>query len=242
MQRTFGWKNRRLRLYRNIREFQLDTSGSQTLVICFSKNAFVMQVRQLNCSEDICFSCVKDILIDLVNSIKQRYGINITYRINFKCSEGIYKSGRISLETVMETSEYRCKEHHNTMHSSKEVYSSWLTVYAATAKICPCTSAMVALKFCVKTVPENTRTRTEKRRIDLSFRPKDMCYDVDSQRIYCIDSNNSALNCIDRDGTIIFTFADPHWIKLKCLTIDTEGNVLVLRVNTQRDCNLGCVI
>ncbi|CAC5410852.1 unnamed protein product [Mytilus coruscus] len=121
-------QNRRLRMYRNIGEFQLNTSGSQTLVICLSKNAIVMQVRQLNCSEDICFSDVKDILIDLVNLIKQRYGINITYTIKFKCADGIYNSCRIDLETLMETSEYRCKEHRNAMHSSKDIYSSWLTV------------------------------------------------------------------------------------------------------------------
>ncbi|CAG2252372.1 unnamed protein product [Mytilus edulis] len=120
-------KNRRLRIYRNIGEFQLNTSGSQTLVICLSKNAVAMQVRQLNCNEDICFSSVKDILKDLVNSIKQRYGIHITYTIKFKCANGIYNSNRIHLETLMETGEYLCKEH-KTMHTSKEIYSSWLTV------------------------------------------------------------------------------------------------------------------
>ncbi|CAG2211849.1 unnamed protein product [Mytilus edulis] len=67
-----------------------------------------------------------------------------------------------------------------------------------------------------------------KRRITLSFTPCDMCYDVDSQHIYCIDREHSQLICIDRDGTIIFTFTDPNMTNLTDLTIDNEGNVLVL--------------
>ncbi|CAG2188079.1 unnamed protein product [Mytilus edulis] len=67
-----------------------------------------------------------------------------------------------------------------------------------------------------------------KRRITLSFTPCDMCYDVDSQRIYCIDSEHSQLICIDRDGNDIFTFTDPNMTNLTDLTIDNEGNVLVL--------------
>ncbi|CAG2188076.1 unnamed protein product [Mytilus edulis] len=66
------------------------------------------------------------------------------------------------------------------------------------------------------------------RRITLSFTQCEMCYDVDSQRIYCIDSNNSQLICIDRDGNDIFTFTDPNMTNLTDLTIDNEGNVLVL--------------
>ncbi|VDI26335.1 Hypothetical predicted protein [Mytilus galloprovincialis] len=77
-----------------------------------------------------------------------------------------------------------------------------------------------------------------KRRIDLSFTPYDMCYDVDSQRIYCMDS--SKLICIDRDGNDIFTLVDPNWTELRDLTIDNEGNVLVLQRNAGR--GLGCVI
>ncbi|CAC5373147.1 unnamed protein product [Mytilus coruscus] len=78
------------------------------------------------------------------------------------------------------------------------------------------------------------------RRIKLSFVPHEMCYDVNSQRVYCINSDYSKLIGIDRDGTIIFTFADPNWTKLKSLTIDNDGNVLVLRTNAVHD--LGSVI
>ncbi|CAG2219268.1 unnamed protein product [Mytilus edulis] len=64
-----------------------------------------------------------------------------------------------------------------------------------------------------------------KRRITLSFTPCDMGYDVDSQHIYCIVSEHSQLVCIDRDGNDIFTFTNPNMTNL---TIDNEGNVLVL--------------
>ncbi|VDI65637.1 Hypothetical predicted protein [Mytilus galloprovincialis] len=67
-----------------------------------------------------------------------------------------------------------------------------------------------------------------KRRIKLGFTPHDMCYAGDSQRIYCIDSENSELICIDRNGTIVFTYTDPSMTNLKTLTMDNEGDVLVL--------------
>ncbi|CAG2227946.1 unnamed protein product [Mytilus edulis] len=67
-----------------------------------------------------------------------------------------------------------------------------------------------------------------KRCITLSFKPYDMCYDVKSQHIYCIDSKCGQLICIDRDGTNIFTFTAPSMTNLTDLTIDNEGNVLVL--------------
>ncbi|CAG2246267.1 unnamed protein product [Mytilus edulis] len=120
-------------------------------------------------------------------------------------SDGMYNRERIDLETLMETSEYRCKEHHDTMHSSRAIY-----------------------------------VRKCKRRITLSFTPYDMCYDVDSQRIYCIDREHSKLICIDRDGTNIFTITDQRLTYLKFLTIDNKGSVLVL---CRKDWDiLGCVI
>ncbi|VDI05210.1 Hypothetical predicted protein [Mytilus galloprovincialis] len=67
-----------------------------------------------------------------------------------------------------------------------------------------------------------------KRANTLSFKPYDMCYDVDSQHIYCIDRITSKLICIDRDGTTLFKFTNPNMTNLTDLTIDNEGNVLVL--------------
>ncbi|CAC5390359.1 unnamed protein product [Mytilus coruscus] len=78
------------------------------------------------------------------------------------------------------------------------------------------------------------------RRFDLSFTPYDMCYDVNSQRIYCIHSDNSELVCIGRDGNNIFTFVDPNLKNLGGLDIDNEGNVFVLCKNADDD--FGCVI
>ncbi|XP_063412340.1 uncharacterized protein LOC134695076 isoform X2 [Mytilus trossulus] len=122
----FHEEKKLLRIYRNFGEFRFDKDGKKTLLICLSKNAIAMQVRQSNCTEGVCFSDVKKTLIEIVNSVKQRYGINITYTIKFKCSDGIYFCKRIDLETLMETDEYQCREH-KIMHSSKEIYSSWLS-------------------------------------------------------------------------------------------------------------------
>ncbi|VDH96861.1 Hypothetical predicted protein [Mytilus galloprovincialis] len=66
------------------------------------------------------------------------------------------------------------------------------------------------------------------RKIDLGFRPTDMCYDTKAARIYCIDDSENKLICIDRDGNTIFTFTDTGLTNPKRLTIDNEGYVLIL--------------
>ncbi|VDI65033.1 Hypothetical predicted protein [Mytilus galloprovincialis] len=67
-----------------------------------------------------------------------------------------------------------------------------------------------------------------KRRIKLSFTPYVMCYNCVSQHIYCINSSHSEMICIDKDVNDKFIFTDPSMRDLKDLTIDNEGNVLVL--------------
>ncbi|CAG2245400.1 unnamed protein product [Mytilus edulis] len=69
---------------------------------------------------------------------------------------------------------------------------------------------------------------TVDRKIDLGFRPTDMCYDTKAARIYCIDYSEKKLICIDRDGNTIFTFTDTGLTNAQRLTIDNEGYVLIL--------------
>lgn len=66
------------------------------------------------------------------------------------------------------------------------------------------------------------------KRITFSFTPYNMSYDCDSQHVYCIDINKRRLLCIAIDGNIIFIFTDPGMKNLRRITIDNEGNVLVL--------------
>ncbi|CAG2188078.1 unnamed protein product [Mytilus edulis] len=77
----------KLSIYRNVGIFQLNETGSEILVICLSKNLIAMQVIQLK-SENVCYSYVKNRLINLVDLIKQRYRINVIYEIRFKCADG----------------------------------------------------------------------------------------------------------------------------------------------------------
>ncbi|CAG2212157.1 unnamed protein product [Mytilus edulis] len=244
----------KLSIYRNVGIFQLNETGSEILVICLSKNLIAMQVIQLK-SENVCYSYVKNRLINLVDLIKQRYRINVIYEIRFKCADGsLLDNEGIGYDEAIVKGEYRCTDHEE-MHSSKVIYRSWLKEEeveeersAIIANTCPCTSAMIAIKFYVETVPENMVTRKKnelyignkygivvfdmsgsvKRRMTLSFTPCDKCYDVDSQRIYCIVREHSKLICIDKDGNDIFTFTNPNMTKVKDLTIDNEGNVVVL--------------
>ncbi|CAC5423473.1 unnamed protein product [Mytilus coruscus] len=121
-------KDSRLGIYRNVGIFQLNNTGSEILVICLSKNLIAMKVLQYNSSDDVCYSYVKTQLINLVDSIKLRYRINVTYEIRFKCQGGsLYNNEGIGYDEAMEKSEYRCTDH-KEMHSSKDIYRSWLKV------------------------------------------------------------------------------------------------------------------
>ncbi|XP_063411263.1 uncharacterized protein LOC134694196 [Mytilus trossulus] len=121
-------KDRRLEIYRNGGIFQLNISGSKILVICLSKNLIAMKVVQCNSSEDVCYSYIKTQLINLVDSIKLRYCINVNYEIRFKCQGGsLYDNEGIGYDEAMEKSEYRCTDH-NGMHSCKDIYRYWLKV------------------------------------------------------------------------------------------------------------------
>ncbi|VDI26341.1 Hypothetical predicted protein [Mytilus galloprovincialis] len=121
-------KDSKLGIYRNVGIFQLNNTGSEILVICLSKNLIAMKVLQLNSSEDVCYSYVKTQLINLVDLIKLRYRINVTYEIRFKCQGGsLYDNEGIGYEEAMEKSEYRCADHEE-MHLSKDLYRSWLKV------------------------------------------------------------------------------------------------------------------
>ncbi|CAG2222392.1 unnamed protein product [Mytilus edulis] len=386
-QQLFHNKNdSNLSIYRNIGIFQLNDTGSEILVICLSKNLIAMQVRQLQ-SDDVCYSYVKDQLINLVDLIKQRYRINVTYEIRFKCPVGsLTDNVGISYDEAMEKNEYRCTDH-NEMHLCKDVYRSWLKEeevedelkkkghrrcnYCKNISVYKCYDCKKVLcKDCSRkhdnkekyishamqpisdtfimnckwqtahtvrdieclpngeiivaiwlnqqiflfsvsgrqrtvlqlesnpcqivvvdkttvavfllpndlaivdiqqnhvqyirnnAIPNSSNTLiyvenefyisdehrivvidmsgSVKRRITLSFIPYEMCYDVDSQHIYCIDRDNSQLICIDRDGNNIFTFTDPNMTFPKGLTIDNDGNVLVLC--RKKDYNSGYVI
>ncbi|CAG2227755.1 unnamed protein product [Mytilus edulis] len=122
----YDTEDSRLGIYRNVGIFQLNNSGSEILVICLSKNLIAMKVLQFNSSEDVCYSNIKTKLINLVDSIKLRYRINVTYEIRFKCHGGsLIDNKGIGYDEALEKSEYLCTEH-KRMHLSKEIYRFWL--------------------------------------------------------------------------------------------------------------------
>ncbi|CAC5375169.1 TTN [Mytilus coruscus] len=69
---------------------------------------------------------------------------------------------------------------------------------------------------------------TRDREIHLGFTPIDMCYDSKAARIHCIDEPEKHLICIERNGKTVFSFKDLSLTDMKRLTIDGEGNVLIL--------------
>ncbi|CAG2194446.1 unnamed protein product [Mytilus edulis] len=120
-------KDNQLCIYRNIGLFDINEEFTKVLIVCLSTNSIGMQVRQWK-GED-CYSNIKDKLIDLVHSMKLRYRMNILYKKKFKCSNGIYYTteGRVDYDTLLRSSEYNCLEH-AMIHSTKEIYRSWITV------------------------------------------------------------------------------------------------------------------
>lgn len=124
----YNKKDKKLGIYRNIGIFELNTIGSERLVICLSKNVIAMQVLQLKCSENVCYSNIKQELIKLVSSIKQRYRIHVTYEIRFKCPGGsLFDTEGIGYDEAIAKSEYGCTDH-NKMHLCKDIYRHWMKV------------------------------------------------------------------------------------------------------------------
>lgn len=122
-------RDERLSIYRNFGIFDITIDGSQKLVICLSNNLIAMQVWQWRVNEHDCYSNYKNRLIELVDSIKHRYRMNIHYKRKFKCSLAIYyeNKGGVDYDNVLENPENFCSVH-NQMHPSNEVVRSWLTV------------------------------------------------------------------------------------------------------------------
>lgn len=121
-------KDNQLCIYRNIGIFDLNDQSTKVLIICLSKNVIAMQVWQWNV-DNVCYTDIKNKLIDRVHLMKRRYRINIKYDIIFKCSKGncYKKEGRVDFETVLGSNEYRCSEH-RAIHSCKDILRSWVTV------------------------------------------------------------------------------------------------------------------
>ncbi|CAG2201781.1 unnamed protein product [Mytilus edulis] len=103
-------RDNRLGIYRNVGVFSLNSSGSKVLLICLLENSIAMQVWQWKCGEHDCYSDIKNKLLDLVNSIKLRYRININYEKHFKCSDGFCQENdaRVKVDVVIENVEYYC--------------------------------------------------------------------------------------------------------------------------------------
>lgn len=78
------------------------------------------------------------------------------------------------------------------------------------------------------------------RRIKLSFTPYDIGYDVASRRIYFIDRDDCRLYWIYKNNNKIFSYPYPTCANFYSLTIDNNGNVLVLC--TKRNHVSFCVI
>lgn len=119
----------RLCIFHNCGIFNLNESKGKMLLICLSKNAIAMQVWQLNCDEDVCYSDIKKNMIDHVLSMKQRYRIHITYEQKFKCHDGIYyrNAGRMGYDFTIAKTEYYCSEH-KKKHRGRDIYKYWMTV------------------------------------------------------------------------------------------------------------------
>lgn len=66
------------------------------------------------------------------------------------------------------------------------------------------------------------------RKIDLEITPREICYDAESARIYCFDYSAEQIISIDREGHIINTFTNSSLKDPKSVTIDGDGNILIL--------------
>ncbi|CAC5383849.1 unnamed protein product [Mytilus coruscus] len=115
-------RSKRKTLYRQVGVFDLDSSGCEQLVVCEGPNTIALQVwdsRMLNKT----YERLGSELFRIVETLRKRYSLQISYRKTFTCHDGDFTINRKTIEDLV-TLEYRCFEH-KTNHFSNDLVKPW---------------------------------------------------------------------------------------------------------------------
>lgn len=116
-------------LFRGLGVFDIDKSKCIKLLVIMSTDVTAVQIVSFSKEKKNLGSICNKIRTDLtkqIGSIKQRFQLQISYKLHFKCSKGKNFHETLPYENLKSLTEIKCKEH-KMAHYSKELYLHWMT-------------------------------------------------------------------------------------------------------------------
>ncbi|VDI52546.1 Hypothetical predicted protein [Mytilus galloprovincialis] len=114
-------------LYRGICMFDIEGSGCKKILVTMSSDTIALQVVTFSKKHETFGSTCSDVYREvrqLIEDIKKRYRIKISFKLHFKCSDGYYFQDTFEYKKLT-TEECFCIQHKQT-HQSVEIYSPWM--------------------------------------------------------------------------------------------------------------------
>ncbi|CAC5384438.1 unnamed protein product [Mytilus coruscus] len=115
-------------LYRGICMFDIDQYGFKKILVTMSTDTIALQVVSFSEQQERLGSTCSDIYSDvkqLIEDIKERYKVKISFKLHFKCSDGYYYKDTFEYEKLTSDKECFCVEH-TKAHRSEQIYSTWI--------------------------------------------------------------------------------------------------------------------
>lgn len=116
-----------LALYRGICVFNFDQSGCDKLLMTMSTDTIALQVVSFsNTKKELGNLCteVRKGLIRIIDGMKKRYKLKISYEQRFKCGVGHYYVNTISFDDLKRKRFIHCL-HHKSDHECRQIYLPW---------------------------------------------------------------------------------------------------------------------
>ncbi|XP_063409148.1 uncharacterized protein LOC134692619 [Mytilus trossulus] len=120
--------NSSIALYRGICVFDIDTSGCKKILVTMSTDTIALQVVSFSKKQERFGNTCSDIYNEatqLIEDIKERYNVKISFELHFKCSDGVYYTDTFEYNWLTKNKECFCSQH-QTAHQSGKLYSPWI--------------------------------------------------------------------------------------------------------------------
>ncbi|XP_052072196.1 uncharacterized protein LOC127710406 [Mytilus californianus] len=114
-------------LYRGICMFDIDASGCVKILVTMSTDTIALQVVSFSEQQRELYSECSNIysgVIQLIEDVKERYKVKISFKLHFKCSDGDYYKDTFEYDTLTKNQECFCPHHQR--HRSEQIYSPWM--------------------------------------------------------------------------------------------------------------------
>ncbi|CAG2184782.1 unnamed protein product [Mytilus edulis] len=115
-------------VYRGICVFDIDGSGCEKLLVSMSNDIIALQVVLFSEQQEkfgsICSEIYKEVKT-LIEAIKKRYTVKLSFKLHFKCSDGDYYNNTFVYEKLQSKQECFCPQHKKS-HRSDLIYLPWM--------------------------------------------------------------------------------------------------------------------